>query len=155
MRKISKKILNIILPASCISCHKVIQDDETGVCAECWKELDFITKPMCDRCGFPFDFAMEDGTLCAECIQEEPKFKQMRSVFKYNAKSKKIILALKYGDRTDAVNVLANFMIKSGKDFINDIDVVIPVPLHRRRLLQRKYNQSALLAKAISLKTSA
>ena len=151
MKKLSKKILNIILPASCISCYKVIQDDKTGVCADCWKELDFITKPMCDRCGFPFDFSIEDGALCAECLAEEPKFSKMRCVFKYNDKSKKIILSLKYGDRVDSVGVLSNFMCNAA-DFMDDIDVVIPVPLHRRRLLKRKYNQSALLAKAIAKK---
>ena len=155
MKKISKKILNVILPASCISCHKVILDDKTGVCAECWKELDFITKPMCDNCGFPFDFSMEEGTLCAECLTEESKFSKMRCVFKYNDKSKKMILALKYGDRTDTVGVLSDFMIKAGADFIDDIDIVMPVPLHRCRLFRRKYNQSALLAKAISNKTGA
>jgi ComF family protein len=145
-----KNILNIILPATCISCQTRLFDSDSGVCIDCWKELDFIDNPMCDKCGTPFDFAVKDDTLCAECLSAMPEFEKMRNVFVYNDKSKKMILSLKYGDRTDIVNVLSDFMIRAGRDILTDIDVVIPVPIHKKRLLFRKYNQSALLAQSIS-----
>lgn len=149
-----KNILNLILPATCISCQTRLFDSDSGVCIDCWKELDFIDNPMCDKCGTPFDFAVKDDTLCAECLSEIPEFEKMRNVFVYNDKSKQMILSLKYGDRTDIVNVLSDFMIRAGRDILTDIDVVISVPIHRKRLFFRKYNQSALLAQSISKKKS-
>jgi len=152
MKNIFKSILNIILPPTCICCKETILSNESGICSKCWKELDFITKPMCEKCGMPFDFSIEEGALCAECSSTKQPFEKMRCVFKYNDKSKKIILALKYGDRTDTANILASFLNTAGEEFIQDIDIITPVPLHRLRLLRRTYNQSALLASALAKK---
>ncbi|MCV6599494.1 MAG: ComF family protein [Alphaproteobacteria bacterium] len=149
-----KKLLNVILPATCISCQTRLFDLNSGVCIDCWKELDFIDEPMCNKCGTPFDFAVQDDSLCAECLSEVQCFEKMRNVFVYNDKAKQIILSLKYGDRTDTVKVLSDFMIRAGRDILKEIDVIIPVPLHRKRLFVRKYNQSALLAKTIAKKAN-
>jgi ComF family protein len=149
----SKKLLNLILPARCISCKNIILDENPGICHDCWKNLIFITDPLCSICGDPFEFSFEENKkdmVCAKCLAEKPKYKKLRATFKYNDKSKHIILALKYGDRTDSAKVLSSFLQKTGKEFINDIDYIIPVPLHRLRLLKRKYNQAGLLAKNLA-----
>lgn len=76
-----------------------------------------------------------------------------RSVFPYNMISKKLILGLKYGARTDLVPLLGNLMILQGKECIEHADILVPVPLYWKRLMQREYNQAGLLAKYIATKT--
>ena len=68
----------------------------------------------------------------------------------YDSIAQKLILNLKFHDRTDLASVLAKMMYVAGKDiFASGVDVIIPVPLHYTRILKRKYNQSALLAKEL------
>jgi ComF family protein len=61
-----------------------------------------------------------------------------------------MILAFKYGDRLHAVKTFAPWMLRAGKDLINQADFIIPVPLHARRLRERRFNQSALLAQEVA-----
>lgn len=68
----------------------------------------------------------------------------------YDDVSKGIVLALKHGDRTDTVPALAEWLVRAGADLIADADLVVPVPLHWTRLFTRRYNQAALLARAVS-----
>jgi ComF family protein len=70
--------------------------------------------------------------------------------FLYETVSRPLVLKLKHGDRTDAAVHLARWMRRSGADLIERCDIIVPVPLHRWRLFMRTYNQSTLLANALS-----
>jgi len=119
------------------------------LCASCWKAIHFIAAPYCARCGAPFDLPVEVGTLCGACLEHEPVFTSAHSALIYDDASKPIILKLKHGDRLHPVPALANWMVRAGDDVWERIDLIVPVPLHRWRLLKRRYNQAALLAQAI------
>lgn len=148
-----QKIINIILPPRCIKCGNVLSDNN-GLCTVCFNSLTFISEPYCQKCGHPFiEIKKGEKMLCANCIKKTNKtpFRYNRSSLVYNEESKKMILALKFMDKTENAPILASWMFLSGKDIWNDgVDIIIPVPLHYTRLLKRKYNQSALLAKEIS-----
>ncbi len=110
---------------------------------------------MCSTCGFPFEHDggagdNADGTLCGACARQTPTFGHARAVFAYDDASRRLILAFKHGDRTDAAPAFAGWMARAGQALVRDAELVVPVPLHRWRLLRRRYNQAALLARSLA-----
>ncbi len=150
--------LNMILPPRCIKCGQVLSE-RNGICAECFGKITFISKPLCHCCGRPFakSIDVKFGTVqyCGECLGKKKRlFTMLRSAFIYNDESKDLILNLKFRDRTGTAETLANLLYAAGTDIWKEKpDLIIPVPIHRLRLLQRRYNQSALLCKYLAQKT--
>lgn len=133
-------------------CGKVLFDD-SGLCPECFNKMIFISAPYCKHCGLPFidSATVNSEMLCPNCIKEKKSlFRMERSAIKYDAVSKKTILAFKFMDKTENARVFAKWLKIAGRDiFTAGADVLIPVPLHYRRLVARRYNQSALLVKEL------
>lgn len=109
-----------------------------------------ISAPMCGCCGIPFVVAIGDEALCPECLAEPPEFDKAQAVMVYDAISAPLVSALKFGDQWAGIQRHATMMAAVGGGMLKDADMLIPVPLHWRRLVQRKFNQSALLAYGVS-----
>lgn len=140
--------LNMLLPPRCLSCGETVA--QTGaLCAACWPNLQYITPPFCAGCGFPFAYDPGPGVFCGACIRETPPFDRARAVLRYDDASRDLVIAFKHGDRTDAAPAYGRWMTRAGAALLEDADFVVPVPLHRSRLLKRRYNQSAMLALAV------
>lgn len=120
-----------------------------SLCGECWSGVDFISAPMCRRCGMPFELDIGEAGECMPCLQTPPPFTAARAVFRYEGDSRRLITGYKYYDRTLATPMFARWLARAGADQLAMADVIVPVPLHPWRLLQRRYNQSALLARAL------
>lgn len=149
MKDWGRTLLNLLLPPLCLACGRVV--GQTGaLCAPCWNQIAFLSGPACARCGHPFDLDMPPGTLCPRCLENEPTWNRAKAVFRYDDASKGLILRLKHADRPEGVPAFAGWMIRAAPDLVQDCQMVVPVPLHRWRLLARRYNQAALLAKAIA-----
>lgn len=144
----SRLMLNAVLPPQCLACNVAV-DSPGNLCASCFSAFTFITPPYCECCGVPLETPVVEDVLCGACLGDRPAFTQARAVFLYTDTSKHIVLKLKHGDRTDAAVALARWMSRAGGPLIDACDIIVPVPLHRWRLLSRMYNQSALLANAI------
>ncbi len=142
------KILDIVFPPQCLSCDSMVTAQGT-MCQTCWQQVHFITPPFCRCCGLPFDFAMGEDALCAECIQQLPTFAQGRAALRYNEHSKGLVLKLKYADQTQLAATYGPWLARAGAELVAMSDVIIPVPLHYWRFVGRRYNQSALLAYAL------
>lgn len=152
MANLFSKIIDFILPPRCICCGKTLNAQD-GVCEDCFNKINFITKPHCAKCGLPFESASSNkDSLCGICIKDKkPLFRLSRSAVRYDDISKNMILAFKFMDKTENAKVLSSWLYMAGKDiFEQGVDLIVPIPLHYSRLLKRKYNQSALLAKALS-----
>lgn len=149
IKPITKKAIDIIFPPRCLSC-KVYVESDGSLCHNCWEEIDFISSPQCSSCGTPLEFATSDGTICGQCIANPPKYTMARSVLRYNEKSSKLITNFKYYDNTHSSNHFAKWLLRAGKDMIGDVDIITPVPLHKLRLLSRRYNQCALICNRLS-----
>lgn len=151
--KILRSLLDLILPPRCISCGKIVSE-ENGLCPECFSRITFISKPYCRRCGLPFADSVpaDKNMLCPECLKAKKSLIGMsRSAVKYDEHSKNTILALKFMDKTENAAIFAKWLKIAGKDiFESGADLLVPVPLHYRRLVARRYNQSALLAAELS-----
>ena len=126
---------------------------EGAVPPEDWAQLQFITAPLCDTCGIPFEIDLGHGALCAACLARPPKWGRARAALAYNDGSRKPILDLKYAGRRDGVATMAGWMATAGRDLLTSADLIIPVPLHYRRLIRRGYNQSGWLAGGIGALT--
>lgn len=148
-RAASQRALNAVLPPRCVGCRALI-DRQGDLCSICWGGLSFIEEPLCAVCGFPFELDAGPGALCGACARHLPSFKQARSVLRYDDASRDLVLAFKHGDRTEFAVTFGRWMARSGRALLTESDVIVPVPLHWRRLFSRRYNQSALLANALS-----
>ena len=154
-----RRLINLILPPRCIGCGCILSHTN-GLCSDCFNKIRFISAPMCQCCGRPFDGEKDvpfgKKLLCAECVKKKKHlFKMQRSAFFYDDDSKKLILDFKFYDKTSSAETLANLLYTAGADIWREKpDVLIPVPLHRKRLLERRYNQSALLVRQLSRKTA-
>ncbi len=141
--------LNAVLPPRCLACGTVVEDLGT-LCAGCWKDLTLLSPPCCACCGFPFPYAAPEGTLCVACTRAHPAFDRARAVFRYDDGSRALVLGFKHADETHAAPYYGRWLARAGAALLADADLIAPVPLHRWRLLIRRYNQSALLAKAVA-----
>lgn len=151
---ISNGLVDFILPPRCIVSGQEVSH-QGMVAPEIWSKLDFITDPFCEKCGFPFEFDTGTGMhLCGQCIQKSPVYNRARAALKYNDASRSMILGFKHGDQMHAVRAFMPWLKAAGQDMLMEADVIIPVPLHRWRLIRRRYNQAAILAQRLGQETS-
>jgi len=141
-------LLDAILPLRCLGCAVMI-DGEASLCADCWRRLTFIGPPMCRHCGYPLPQVVADDPLCGECAVQSPIYDRARAALRYDDGSRRAILRFKHADRIDIVRTFGRLMTSAGNELFDQSDMIVPVPLHRWRLLQRGYNQSAMLAQAL------
>jgi len=141
--------LDTLLPPRCLATGEIVEADGL-VSANVWPQLQFIEAPFCRLCGLPFSFAVAGDSLCAPCLEYPPVFDAARAPVVYNDISRQMILSFKYGDRLHAVKTFAPWMRRAGAELIAAADILVPVPLSGRRLRERRFNQSALLAQEIA-----
>ncbi len=145
---IVEKALDLLFPPQCLLCEAFVS--RFGVlCAQCWPAIGFIAPPYCIRCGLPFAYTLGEGAICAECIRTPPLYAQARAALRYDDASRRLVMALKYHDQQQLARAYALWMAQAGAELLARADLIVPVPLHRRRFLTRRYNQSALLARAL------
>jgi ComF family protein len=144
-------MLDTILPPQCLACTAPTLAQGL-LCADCFRGITLIGPPMCACCGVPFASVGAAGTnaMCPRCAAAPRAFARARAALLYNDGAKPVLLAFKHADRTINARPLARLMARAGSALLADCDLLAPVPLHRRRLLARRYNQSALLATHLS-----
>ena len=149
VRQAGRLSLDVILPPQCLSCRAPVV--EPGhLCASCWSAVEFLEGPACIHCGFPFEVAELEGATCGACTRQAPSYDKARAVMRYDDKSRGMILSLKHADRHEGAGSYGKWMARAGAELLHDADLITAVPLHRRRLLSRKYNQAALMAQALA-----
>lgn len=140
IRQAIRFCLDIVLPPI-----DPFQEDEKK-----WKDICFLEAPCCAQCGFPFEYDVGEGVQCAACLVHPPRYSTARSAMVYDDASRPLVLAFKHGGKTDNLSKFAAQLRRVGRHSLADADYIIPVPLHTQRLIKRRYNQSALLARALA-----
>jgi ComF family protein len=141
--------LRLLYPAQCMSCGEMVEE-EFGLCGPCWRDTPFISGLTCDSCGVPLpgdDHATKEW--CDDCLTTARPWSQGRAVFLYKDNARKMVLALKHGDRTELAKPAAKWIANQWPN-IDPETLVIPVPLHWLRFIRRRYNQSSLLAQFVA-----
>ncbi|MEL7211214.1 MAG: double zinc ribbon domain-containing protein [Pseudomonadota bacterium] len=144
-----QSVLRLLYPAQCLTCDALVELDH-GLCGECWHGAHFITGLVCDCCGVPLPGEESEEVLCDDCMVIARPWTRGRAAFLYSETGRKLVLALKHGDRTDLAPPAARWLAAAARDLLMPETLLVPVPLHWRRRVQRRYNQSAELARALS-----
>ncbi|MGB0681832.1 MAG: ComF family protein [Magnetovibrionaceae bacterium] len=145
--KVGRLALHHLLPPRCAACGEDVMEGD--LCAACFGDLHFLGPPCCVQCGLPFPYDTGLEGVCGACAQSPPRYARARAAVSYGEVSRSMVLGLKHGDRTDRVPVLAKLMARAGSDLLDQADFLVPVPLHWTRLVHRRFNQSAELARRL------
>lgn len=150
---VARALADIAYPPSCVGCGRVTQKGG-AFCVACWAGVQFIERPYCEVLGIPFARDHGPGVLSALAIAEPPPFARLRAATIHDGAARTLVHELKYLDRTDLARLMASWMLRAGDGAVEACDCIIPVPLHRRRFLARRFNQSAELARHLAALSS-
>lgn len=145
-RRVVRACAHGLVPPTCLACDARV-DDQGMVCATCWQDITFLDRPWCAVTGVPFSYDPGPGALSPQAIAFPPPFEKARAAVLYTGKARTLVHGLKFSDRSDLAPWMAAWMLRAADDVVEDGAVVIPVPLHPRRLWQRRSNQSADLGR--------
>jgi ComF family protein len=138
-------IVDLLFPPRCPLCGAGLAA-QSGLCAPCWAELAIPGEPCCARCQRPFPPDAAAGMVCAPCLAAPPRHDGIAAGTLYNDASRKLVLAFKHGRRIGLARLIGRLIAPRLPADIGAGWVFVPVPLHRWRLWQRGFNQSALIA---------
>jgi ComF family protein len=147
-RAVGRRALDLIFPPRALDGGPAALAG--GLSAEAWSRIRFIDGPVCDGCGAPFEFDLGAGVRCAACMARPRAFAAARAACLYDEASREPILKLKHADRPDLARLFALWIGRAARDLVTEADAVAPVPLHPLRLLKRRYNQAAEIARPLA-----
>lgn len=152
VRSILGALANVFLPPVCLVCRTRIGGHGL-LCGACFAKIDFIAPPICDRLGVPLPYDAGSPSLSAAAIASPPVYDRARAVARYSDTMRDLIQSFKYRDRHEGVPLFGRWLARAGAELLADADLIVPVPLYRSRLWWRRFNQSAMLAQALSQQT--
>jgi ComF family protein len=142
-------MVDLVAPSLCLGCGAGV-GEPASLCLACWSALQHLDEPVCDALGTPFAYDQGEGALSAAALSDPPLWDRSRAAVIFDETSGRLVHALKYQDRQEAGLLMARMMARAGRRLLAEADVILPVPLHRFRLWQRRFNQSAFLAQQLS-----
>ncbi|MFP3928798.1 MAG: double zinc ribbon domain-containing protein [Desulfobacteraceae bacterium] len=151
-----KAWIELIYPPRCPACGSLTapsQDGEgMGLCPVCLPRLKPLRAPFCMRCGVPLEGGSREARLCGSCLMRPPPFETSRSCFLYEGAALEIIHRFKYNGLAHLVETLGPPLMELAREALpSGLEAVVtPVPLHPRKLRQRGFNQSLLLARYVA-----
>lgn len=143
-------LLRAVFPPECLCCGARV-DSDFALCGPCWGQTPFIFGAACDLCGagLPGQSAGGEALICEDCHGVARPWARGRAVLHYADNGRKLVLGLKHADRAEVARAAGPWLARAGADLLADDPLIVPVPLHWRRLAMRRFNQAALLAKAL------
>ena len=150
-----RRIVNLVYVNKCKICGQPRQNISEVVCRQCWQHIDLIKAPYCERCCFPFEFNDYDEDkqiyICGECRRHRRYFNKARAICRYSGNLREIIHYYKYNGYTSLEKKIIKLMCNNSSTKLNmaDYHVLIPVPLSKKRLYYRGFNQASRIAKGL------
>lgn len=144
--KLLEKCLGMLYPQTCCFCGEISREP---ICNTCKKEVVYLTEPRCKKCGKPI--TAEEKEYCFDCNQRQTAFEQGKNLWLHQGKVKWSIYQFKYHNRRIYGKFYAREMYRLYGNWIrkSEIDLIIPVPLHKKRRRKRGYNQAEIIAKEL------
>jgi len=146
-------LAELLFPTLCLSCGRVLSErGRHPFCRDCLAGIRFITAPLCPACGIPYCADASPDHVCGDCLLKKRHIGTARSLGVYESVLLDAIHAFKYGGNLTLGERLGRLMAEHDYPSfrIRDYSLILPVPLHPRRLRQRGFNQSVILAREIS-----
>lgn len=152
--KIFNPLCNIIFPHICLACKKTLQDRKQIICNDCNDKLPVNRLPFCRKCGVNLMPDEIQRNFCKECFKNSKNlyFDSSRSVFLYREPMSDLICLFKYKQNLRLAKFFGQKMVEFIKNYalLDNIDIIVPIPLHKKRLREREFNQAEILAQIIS-----
>lgn len=144
-------LLHAVFPPECLCCGARVETD-FAICGPCWGATPFVFGANCDLCGLglPGQTDQGDRLICEDCHVIARPWAKGRAVLHYADNGRKLVLGLKHGDRAEVARAAGPWLARAGAGLLADDPLILPIPLHWRRLAQRRYNQAALLARSMA-----
>lgn len=148
-----KRLVDLIYPPRCPVCGGFFTREAGDmICSGCLGDLRRVGSPMCRRCGVPFGEGPESDRLCEACLREPPAYEAARALYLYEDKAIQAVHSFKYSGRTVLAEYFGPMLARLAREWLpaGMKPLVMPVPLHPRRLRERGFNQSLLLARHVA-----
>jgi len=152
-------IIEIIYPPRCPICERFLGNNRVKkiqkdllICQDCFDDFKEITSPLCPICSKPFESEVEEDHLCEDCLRKRPLYDAMGVPYLYEGGLMMGIHQFKYGGKTHLAGSLGPLLASFAKRWLHKMDgcLMMPVPLHPKRLRERGFNQSLLLARHVA-----
>ena len=148
LRDMFETAIVFLYPAKCRVCDGFLGVTSMPyICADCWQDVQFVEPPWCDICGIP-----GVNGLCDDCAISPPRYGKLRTIAFYHRSLQQAIHLFKFEKKRVLARHLIHLInahIPSDCD-IAEYDFVVPIPIHKKRLRERGFNQAALLADGIA-----
>jgi ComF family protein len=148
LRKAGRAAQDLIFPHHAFDAGS--RASSPGMTAQGWLKIAFLEAPVCDGCGAPFDYDMGQGVRCPACEARPKAFARARAACLYDDHSRDLILQFKHADRLDLARLFSLWLGRAAADLVVETDAVVPVPMHPLRLIRRRYNQAAEIARPLA-----
>jgi ComF family protein len=145
LQQVKTALLDLLFPLQCTGCGR----EGTLICPSCRLTLRRIEPPFCQRCGTP----LGGRNRCASCVSHPLIVDGIRSLYLFEGTIRKAIHQFKYGHLKAMAAPLGEMLASYLRGSPLEADVIMPVPLHRKRMRERGYNQASLLAAELSRQT--
>ncbi len=148
LKKFQQGILDLLFPPRCASCRKLLASHGNhGLCNSCIASVRLVKQPLCTICGKEFTTKRGQDHLCENCLRHPPSFDMIRAVAYYEDPVRNLLHRLKYSNDTTTTQPLLE--IARGFDLspFRTCEVILPVPLHKKRLKKRGLNHALILAR--------
>jgi ComF family protein len=147
-RALGARLADVIFPPLCLGCALPLSPEADGeLCARCARETDFLSGAKCVRCGRVFQADEAEDHFCGNCLDRPPDFDLARAAAGHSGPLAQAVRGFKYNRRLSLGPGLSRLLTGVLRELDRPGDLVVPVPLHRRRLRERGFNQAWLLAR--------
>lgn len=151
--RLVRGVTEVVFPPVCVHCRALV-DEGTGfrhLCAKCIAQIEWVKAPHCTTCGHPFYGTMEGTRMCVKCDGLEPAYREGRTAAIFKGPLRALVIELKYHRGLHVLPDVAEVFRRSPHvlELARDA-VLVPVPMHPRKLRKRGYNQAVLLAEALA-----
>jgi ComF family protein len=150
-----ERLLQFFLPPQCPCCETVLEEGAKGICPGCLSKIHWIESPFCSVCGAPFISKEISNHPCGACLRKKKYFTMARALGYYGGPLQEAIHRWKYEGKITLNPIFGEWMAEGLHRYWDphQMDLLIPVPLHRERLRERGFNQALLLVKELSRRT--
>ncbi|MGN0165490.1 MAG: ComF family protein [Lachnospiraceae bacterium] len=153
LRRVVRGTVNLLYPPVCPLCDRTLPPGEQGrLCSKCADKIKPLAQPLCMKCGRQLDSFEQE--YCEQCGKHKFHFERGFSVFGYETNVRELLMKLKYKQRKDIAEFFGNCAVDLYSTSLKrtGANVLIPVPIHKKRLKQRGYNQALAIAEIIAEK---
>ena len=147
-----KYLIDLIYPRRCPVCGDIASPRGKLACLYCKEKLKLVVEPKCKKCGKHVGF--EEQEFCFDCVKKQHQYSYGISLWEYDSTMKKSISDFKYNSRKEYADFYIDEFIKyyESEILIMSPDILVPIPIHKSKLIDRGYNQAEILCNGLSNK---